>query len=61
MRENRRGTLARRKECRASRIQSEEVAVLMIVKYHGESSPVGLVDDKDYEVISIVKDVSHYR
>lgn len=25
----------------------------MKVKYHGESSPVGLIDEKDYEVISI--------
>ena len=25
----------------------------MIVKYHGESSPVGLIDGKNYEVISI--------
>ena len=25
----------------------------MVVKYHGESSPVGLIDGKNYEVISI--------
>lgn len=31
----------------------------MIVKYHGESSPVGLIDGRDYEVISIEK--SWYR
>ena len=28
----------------------------MIVKYHGESSPVSLIDGKEYEVISIEKD-----
>ena len=25
----------------------------MIVRYHGESSPVGLIEGKDYEVLSI--------
>ena len=28
----------------------------MIVRYHGESSPVGLIDGKDYVVLSIEKD-----
>ena len=25
----------------------------MIVKYHGESSPMSLIDEKEYEVLSI--------
>ena len=28
----------------------------MKVVYHGESSPVGLIDGKEYEVVSVEKD-----
>lgn len=37
-------------------LSSRQVGGLMIVRYHGESSPVELIDGKDYEVLSIEKD-----